>query len=246
MSIRPDNSGQRPAAIIFDLFHTLVDPEEFRPRTFLRGPFLAEQLGLESEPFVEYWRNSYVERARHREPSVRERIRVYCNAIGREVPDSALNSAIDGAGRYQDLALEKTRPEIVAALRSIRRHGTRVGLLSNCDEMEVRRWSSSPLADCFDFVGFSCDLGHIKPERQAYEAVRRGLGDIPASRCIFVGDGSADEFVGARDAEIRLVVFMRGFVGQNGMRSPPELERLEGQADYTVDQLSEVESLQLT
>jgi putative hydrolase of the HAD superfamily len=223
-----------------------VDPEEFRPRSFLRGPFLAEQLGLAPEPFVEYWRESYVDRARHREPSVRDRIRSYCRGAGKAVTDPVLNSAIEGAGHYQDLALEKARPEIVAALQSIRGRGTRVGLLSNCDEMEVRRWRSSPLADCFDFVGFSCDLGHLKPEREAYQAVLRGLGAPSPHRCVFVGDGSAEEFAGARRVGFGRVIFMRGFVGANGMRSAIELERLRSQADLTVDRISELESLRWT
>jgi putative hydrolase of the HAD superfamily len=243
VSDRPAPPQVPPIAVVFDLFHTLVDPEEFRPPTFLRGPYLAERLGLERERFVEFWRQSYVDRARSRRPSVGERVLQYCASVGKEISEERLASAIRGAGQYQDVALEQPRPEILASLRSIRRRGIRTGLLSNCDEMEVRRWGSSPLADCFDFVGLSCDLGHVKPEPEAYEAVLRGLGNVPADRCAFIGDGSSDEFSGARSAGIGRVIFMRGFVGHNGMRTPTELGRLADQADATVDHLPELESL---
>ncbi|MFZ1024374.1 MAG: hypothetical protein WAN87_09585 [Thermoplasmata archaeon] len=169
MNDRPGSPGIPPVAVVTDLFHTLVDPEEFRPRTFLRGPFLAERLGLEREPFAEFWQRSYLDRARRREPSVRERVSQYCASVGKEVSVELLAAAIRGAGHYQDIALEQPRPEILAALHSTRSKGVRTGLLSNCDEMEVRRWSSSPLADCFDYVGFSCDLGHVKPEPEHTE-----------------------------------------------------------------------------
>jgi putative hydrolase of the HAD superfamily len=228
---------------VFDLFHTLVDPEEFRPRTFLRGPFLAERLGLDTEPFVEFWRKSYAERARSRLPSVQERIAQYCTAIGKDIPIELIEAAVKGVGLYQDVALEHPRPEILAALRSIRSRKIRTGLLSNCDEREVRRWGTSPLAECFDFVGFSCDLGHIKPEREAYEATLRGLGGISPDRCLFVGDGSGEEFVGARKVGFGRIVFMRGFVSRNGMRSSTELMLLARQADLTVDSLTELEPL---
>lgn len=78
---------------------------------------------------------------------------------------------------------------------------------------------------------------------RAYGAVLRGLGNVPAERCIFIGDGASQEFNGARRVGFGRVVFMRGFVAQNGMRSPTELEHLAGQADLTVDRFTEIEPL---
>jgi putative hydrolase of the HAD superfamily len=243
VAAREDASGPAPLAVIFDLFHTLVDPEEFRPRTFLRGPFLADRLGLDRDGFVRFWQESYSDRARSRTPSLEERLKEYCRAAGVGTSAELIATAVVEMGRYQDLAVERPHPRAVRMLREIRGSGIRTGLLSNCDPEEVRRWERSPLADCFDFVGFSCDLGHLKPEREAYEAVLRGLGAPPANRCMFVGDGSSEELQGARRARVRQVVLMRGFVGRNGMRSAVELQTLATFADYSVDQLDELRPL---
>jgi putative hydrolase of the HAD superfamily len=229
--------------VVCDLFHTLVDPEAFRPRTFLRGPFLAQKLGLEADPFARFWHDSYGQRARARSPSVEDRVSEYCRGVRSERSVEAVRAAVLEMGQYQDLALERPRPEVVAALRSIRRSGVRVGLLSNTDESEVRQWSTSPLSDCFDFVGFSCDLGYAKPEPEAYAAVLRGLGDLPAAECTYLGDGASDELTGARRAGFGQVLFMRGFVGGNGMRSAEEVTALSRQADGTVDTIGQLSSL---
>src|ERR1700694_625208 len=46
-------------AIVFDLFHTLVDPEDFRPKDFRRADVAAEVVGLDKERFAAYWKDTW-------------------------------------------------------------------------------------------------------------------------------------------------------------------------------------------
>lgn len=45
------------------------------------------------------------------------------------------------------------------------------------------------------------------------------LGGVAAGRAVFVGDGGSNELTGAKAAGFGLVVFMRGFVVRNGLRT---------------------------
>ena len=51
-------------SVVFDLFHTLVDPDVYRPEGFTRAYKIAEALGLaEADQFARYW--DEVEAKRH-------------------------------------------------------------------------------------------------------------------------------------------------------------------------------------
>jgi len=60
---------------------------------------------------------------------------------------------------------------------------------------------------------------------------------------VFVGDGGDQELEGAKAASFGRVVFMRGFVSRNGLRTPSELASTQTHADTTVDALEELVSL---
>ncbi len=222
-------------AVVLDLFHTLVDPEEFRPPAFHRADHIAERLGVPREPFVRYWRETFPERLVHREPSVLEWIGEYARSVGAPASAGLLREIGREIGRVPAQALAAPRPEVLRALDELRERGIRLGLLSNCDELEVRGWATSPLARRFSFTGFSCELGFAKPDPRAYEAVLQGLGGIGPERAAFAGDGSMGELVGAKRAGFRRVVFVRAFVGHNGLRTAKQRATFARQADLTVD-----------
>jgi len=49
--------------VVFDLFHTLVDPEDFRPRDFDRLEQVSGVLGVALEPFRRFWEGELAELA---------------------------------------------------------------------------------------------------------------------------------------------------------------------------------------
>ncbi len=242
MPAGPARDG-RARAVAFDLFHTLVDPEEFRPPEFHRASAVAARLGLPEAEFTAAWNAGAAERQVSLTPTVVERVRSICRSFGVTPAPAAWAEVDDLLGRYTDLALLRPRATVVSALRRLRESGWTLGLLSNCDERERRGWSRSELARWFDAVVFSCEVGAAKPSTAAFRALVPRWGGIPLEESVFVGDGANDELVGARRAGFARVVFQAGFVSVNGLRSAEANERVRAEADAVVRDVSEVPGL---
>jgi len=136
-----------PRGVVFDLFHTLVDPEDFRPAGFLRAAAVASTLRVAEDRFTSFWSDT----AQHRllgHVSPRESMMEFLakEGLAREKEFLRLVDEADHLlGRDQEAALLKPRPEVLEALALLRERGLRLGLLSNADKREIRRWRESPL-----------------------------------------------------------------------------------------------------
>ncbi len=227
-------------AIAFDLFHTLVDPERFRPPGFYRPRAVARVLGLPAGKFVRAWERSLIDRQLARRPTLVQRLRSLSQGYGVHPRPPALRLADRLLGLYQDRALLRPTASVVRTLQELRQRGWVLGLLSNTDEREIRCWPRSPLAPLFDAVVFSCDLGHAKPEAAAYRALVPRWGGIALKEAIFVGDGGSHELPGARKAGFAKVVFQSGFVSRNRLRSQRENARIRSEADFAIDGVAEL------
>jgi FMN phosphatase YigB (HAD superfamily) len=104
-------------------------------------------------------------------------------------------------------------------------------------------WSTSPLARYFAATCFSCDIGCEKPELAAYATAVDRLGGIPAASVIYVGDGGSNELEGARAVGFGRVIFMRGFVSRNGLRTVEEVEALMSTADRSIQSIRDLPEL---
>lgn len=233
----------RVRAIAFDLFHTIVDPEDFRPKEFIRARAVAVLLNVPSTEFEEYWAATLRDRAIAKVPNVTDRVRRYCSSRGILPPEDAWPAVTDILGRYQNLAIRYPRKNILETLRHLKERGLSLGLVSNCDEREVRGWSASALEPLFDAAVFSCEVGAAKPSMGCYEALIPRWGGIPLRDAVFVGDGSDDELAGARRAGFSRVIFDDEFVARNGLRSAEANERFRGDSDASIGTLSELTSL---
>ncbi len=226
--------------IAFDLFHTLVDPEDFRPKEFRRARAVAEALGLPVDEFDRAWTADHPDRTLRLRPTIDERLRDYCARFGVAVDPARLADALERLERYPALALRQPRAGTLDALRELRSRGWTLGVVSNCDASEIRYWSESPLAQLVDAVVFSCEIGYAKPSVEAYRALVDRWGGLPLSAAAFVGDGSNDELAGARRAGFARVIFQSEFVARNGLRPPAANERLRRDADASIDALAEL------
>ncbi len=74
---------------------------------------------------------------------------------------------------------------MLEAVRSARRSGVRTGLISN--SWGTRRYDRAQLADLFDGVVISGEVGIRKPAREIYEMGAESIGLDPA-QCVFVDD----------------------------------------------------------
>ena len=227
-------------AVAFDLFHTLVDPEEFRPPEFRRAREIARLLDLSEPEFVAAWDADSDARQVTRSPGVVERVQAYCRAHGVSPSPDVWLRVDDVLGRYCDLAIRNPHREVLETLGELRRRGWTLGLVSNCDEREHREWPASPLAPLFAAAVFSCDVGFAKPSPEAFRALIPRWKGIPLAAAVFVGDGNGGELRGARRAGFSRVVFQSGFVSVNGLRPPAENEEIRRQADETISKLGDL------
>jgi len=223
-------SGLSPIrAVVFDLFHTLVDPEDFRPRGFDRVERIATVLGVDPVGLRAHWDGQLAALAVCADRPA-DRVAAYAHSRGLPVTPAQYEEVDDVLGRYQDLALEHPRPEIVAALGELRSRGLRLGLLSNAHERDVRAWGRSPLRPLLDAARFSCFLGTAKPDPAAYRRVLADLG-ADAGQAAFVADGGGGELAGARRCGFSLVVLVSGPARRSGLRTDAEVAALEPDAD---------------
>jgi putative hydrolase of the HAD superfamily len=239
--VNTDKHHYKIQAVVFDLFHTLVDPEDYRPRDFVRTKKIADLFNLDPGEFAKYWSETSPERCTKRRKTV-EYVADYVAKIkGKPASRPELAVAELTLGRYQDLAIRNPSTSIRQTVAHLKYDFIELGLLSNADEREVSAWPVSPLASEIDAVCFSFDIGYMKPAKEAYAIVLNRLG-VTAQSAAYVGEGP-EELQGARDTGFGFVVFTREHVGNNGVRTPEEIKRASEIANVTIDRLSELPPL---
>ena len=226
--------------IIFDLFHTLISPEDFWPADYSRERAAAQVLGIDDAFLAEYWNGPG--RSRYLSRPVVDLFRDAAHRADVAVADESLAGALEMYGRYHDDALTAPRTDVVRGLEALREAGYRLALLSNADDREVSGWPTSPLSELIPIAGFSYRIGAAKPDPEAYRAVLDQLGNDPRS-VIFVGDGGSQEFEGARRAGIERIVCVTGFGTDNGLRTHRAIERAAARADAVVSSVADLPSI---
>ena len=227
--------------IVFDLFHTLVDPEDFRPRDSWRLRHVAEAMGEASgRELIMFWKDTYKERTTS-PVSGTDLILRY--AADNKIELSANQQAEITAhlGDYQDTALKQPRPDVLDAVADLARTLDLV-VLSNCYLEEVEAWPTSPLAQHFSGAAFSYEIGARKPDLDAYLAATDTL-ELSPKDCAFVGNGGSNELQGARDTGFALVVHQNQFNATDGLVTEEEQQRRAAQADAQITSLAELAPL---
>ncbi len=192
---------RRPEALLFDLFHTLVDVNT--------APGLSSARLLGIDPLV--WNRVVFHESAHHAlgtvPDPYESFRRMVHKADPNIPEERIRRAAEARpARFRE-ALLRIRPDILAALGRLKKMGLRFALLSNAGFDEIEAWDESPLAPLFDQVLFSCREGLMKPDPAFYRLAARRLEAAPAA-CFFVGDGGSDEHDGARAAGMRTVLIL--------------------------------------
>lgn len=219
-----------PRAVVFDLFHTLVDMSAVPP-----GSSTPEILGVDPDVWIQ---KVFEEAPHHALGTVSdpyESMRMIAHAIDPSIPKERIRRAVEARPARFRAALLSVRPEILDGLRRLRQMGLKIGLISNAGLDEVEAWDESPLAPLFDAVLVSCHEGIMKPDPQIYRRAAARLGVSPEG-CLYVGDGGSSEHEGAREAGMRTVL-MLGLLRE----SFPELVgRRSRETDWVVETLSDL------
>lgn len=90
-------------------------------------------------------------------------------------------------------------------LRTLRRRGFRIALLSDCSSELCEAWTTTPYAPLIDATVFSWEVGYRKPDPRGYRAAAPAVALSPAEFW-FVGDGGSRELVGATAVGMRPVL----------------------------------------
>jgi len=224
--------------IVFDLFHTLVDPQEHAPAGFRRLQQVATILGIDARE-IELWWEQRVPLFVSEPVSPVDDLVEYARSR-RIVLDPSHVAALDRAlGGNQDAALRSPIAGATEALQHLRDVGLTTTILSNVVVRDVRTFPLSPLAPLVDDACFSCFTGMVKPNPAAFTGVLDRVGSTPSS-AIFVGDGGSGELEGARRAGYAAVVCVRGPVKRGGWRTDTEQRVIEGFADLVIDDVAEL------
>ncbi len=224
--------------IVFDLFHTLIDPDPLRPPGFNYRHSIADHLGLDRATFADYWEGTYEERETTT-VDLADLVARHASSFGVEVAPGDRPMFDDWFGVAKDESLLSPPPELVDLVAQLSR-STAVGVLSNCYEREVRRWPDSPYAPLVSaFVG-SCFLGVMKPDPKAYDAVLAELG-VDAGRVIFVGNGGGSELEGADRHGFGAVIHMNAFDRLGTNVAAGEQQRRADLADESADAIEDLE-----
>lgn len=201
-SASPPPGGHRLEAILFDLFHTLVDL-----RDVPSGTSTPELLGIDPDA----WSRKVVEDSPHHalgtEADPVESVRMIAHAIDPSIPMEKIITAVKLRPRRFRTALLGARREVLAMLAHFKELGLRMALVSNAGLDEVSSWDDSPLAPFFEAALFSCHERVMKPEPEIYQRAAKLLGARPAN-CLFVGDGGSREHEGAAAVGMHTVLLL--------------------------------------
>jgi putative hydrolase of the HAD superfamily len=131
------------------------------------------------------------------------------------------------------------RPEVPAALDSLREHGYRLGVISNIMSrtMVPYQLAKYGIAHHFSVVIASTEFGWRKPSERIFLAAAEQIGCMP-SECAYIGDTISRDVIGARRAQYGLAIQIKSF-----LTTVSDKETDTEQPDAVVQHLTQVVSV---
>jgi len=110
--------------------------------------------------------------------------------------------------RFAQAGAWRVFEDVSPTLAALRQRGLKLGVISNWDERLRPLLGSLELADRFDGIVVSWEVGANKPEPAIFEAAVEQLG-VPAHSLLHVGDSFERDVLGARAAGLQAVQIAR-------------------------------------
>jgi len=190
------------AAVIFDLFGTLVDIFSYSEYRKTLGE-MEKVLKVPPTEFVDMWFNTVHERALGLFPTIEAHITDICRRLGVTAESVDIERAVQLKLRYTIDSLHP-RVDTLETLALLKSMGLKLGLLSDCSVEIPRLWPDTPFARYIEEAVFSCDVLMKKPDPRMYHLVCHRLQVDPES-CLYVGDGGSNELSGAQGVGMDVV-----------------------------------------
>jgi HAD superfamily hydrolase (TIGR01509 family) len=140
-----------------------------------------------------------------------------------------LTKALQGIRNSHEIRMWKLYDEALATL-SILQKKYRLALVSNCSLGTDQVIDSLGLADFFDCITLSYQVGARKPDKRIYLEALRCLG-FDADECVFVADEISD-LEGAREVGMKTMLVLQG---NNTFQ---EAKDLDFKPDFQIAQIS--------
>jgi len=214
-------------AVTFDLWDTIIDDESDEAKRLAAGlrskpderhhlvlealnrhqPIGSDELktayGVANAAFVKCWKGHSLTW------TVRERLEVLLNGLGRSLPDDELDALADAQGRME---VDIPPDPIEGAKAAIADLATRYKLCIVSDTIVTPGDGLRQLLDGHDlkqyFSGFafSDEVGHSKPDRSMFDSAARQLG-VDLSEMVHIGDRDHNDVKGPQALGMKAILF---------------------------------------
>lgn len=185
------------AAVVFDLFGTLVDKFSLAEhRKILQQ--MASAVSAPPDDFTRLWFDTYDERGMGIFQSYEANIEYMCQKLGVKTDNSRLTLAVK-INREGGARLIKPRPHATELLSYLKKENYKTGLISDCGVEIPKIFNNMPFAPLIDVAVFSCLVGMQKPDPRIYQLTAERLAVKPGD-CLYIGDGDSNELTGALQA----------------------------------------------
>ena len=187
-------------AIIFDLFETLVthfDPDWEPPRLSI-----ADRLGISDQDYRTHWSRLDDSWDKGHFDTYQDLLLALCKAADHEPNNSVIAELTLERSLGARRPFERIEPEIVDLVKELKLRGFRLAIVTNVGYMDLEPWPNCPLAQFFEVIIPSFQVGILKPDPQIYEQGLQAL-DVRSEEAIFVGDGGWNELSGAEQVGLR-------------------------------------------
>ena len=214
-------------AIIFDLFETLVTEwghEKYTKRK------MSSDLQCPLEDFSRCWEALHDQQYRG-EISFQDSLRYVCGQLGAPVDEERIRQITAHRMKTKGACFDQVHPEIYPMLKTLRKQGYKLAILSNCSQEEVSLLQDSALAPLVDHLILSYETGLCKPQPEIYHLAAQKLG-VSCEDCVFIGDGGSRELYGAASVGMqpyRAMWYIRQM--PNPIKEQPEFAVLETPMD---------------
>ena len=213
-----------PAAVLFDLYDTLVHADP-------RSSFYQEvptALGVSPERWLACYRALGPAAMTGEVPDMTSRVHLACRQAGQPRDRAAVASVVRDRLPLLYAGI-RADSQALAALGDLRTAGIRLAIVSNAARHSDRLLDLFGLRDAVDTATMSWSVGVLKPDPRIYRVALDALGAAPAEAA-FVGDGGDSELRGARRLGLRTVLIERGL---------PHTESARGDADLCCASLAD-------
>jgi putative hydrolase of the HAD superfamily len=192
-----------PAAILLDLFNTLIDDGGGAARDEVTRQ-MGRVLGVDPDAFTSLFHSRWKQRLVGALGPLETMVRDFAVELGGAPEPDAVEQAAALRTGLTGALLGGALPGTLTTLDALRERGFRLAVVSNCTVETSRVWKTSPFGSRFDATALSCDLGVGKPDPAIYRWAADALGVAPAD-CLFVGDGADGELAGAAALGMRVL-----------------------------------------